>query len=110
MILDAPLQSILEEASDDWIYAGYFYNPFMNLPLTDQHYAALGLAQLMLSRDLLVIGDLVGARFIPRADEIAAALREIALHWPNGDMERPGIGDIAWFDITPAGEELLAAH
>ncbi|MBT2502388.1 hypothetical protein [Curtobacterium sp. ISL-83] len=107
MSLEATELYILREAKGDWIYARYFYGPFVSLPLATRHLAALGLAQSMLARRLLSVGDLNEAGFNAWPISVDASLFRLARTWPNGAAQEPGLGEIGWFDITPEGAAML---
>jgi hypothetical protein len=107
MTIDAAENYVLTEAVDDWVYARYFYGPYVSLPLSDRHRAALGLAQSILARDLLTAGDVTEDGFVAWPHPIEEILYRLARDWPLGSADEPGLGELAWFNITPHGSAVV---
>jgi hypothetical protein len=107
--LSAGAQGVLWESLNDcvspshvWAYAGEtgVVDP------ADRCAMALGMVIELLSRDLMIAGD-VGDAFYPWECSTAESIERICREWLTGFAGRsPDPGDIFWLKCTPAGEAL----
>jgi hypothetical protein len=67
--------------------------------------ATLEAIRQVLEAKLVTVGDLTTCNFVPWNSPTESSLKRIEAEWKTLN-QRPGLGDVAWFSTTPAGDAL----
>lgn len=114
--LDPAARTLLEDLVDDWCVEGWIFSGYLRAmresaaepDLEAVRLAAVDLADTLLREGLIVAGGLATGSFIAwdvPADDMADRVRQAWLAEEEPDVS---FGSVAWFDITPKGEQWLA--
>lgn len=116
--LDPAAWTLLEDLVDDWCVEGWIYSGYLRAMRASGgepdpeavRLAAVDLADALLREGLVVAGDLATGSFVAwemPADDMADRVRQT---WLAEEGPVVPFGSVAWFDITPKGEQWLADH
>ena len=107
---------VLQRGLDDWLYlaevAGVVRSHLVSPNTADVMLATIGAVEELLSKGLVLVGDLVRSgnqlRFQPWEVSVAAAVDEIEKRWLKyGNPIGPdGANDVCWISNTQEGDEL----
>jgi hypothetical protein len=101
------LEEVLVQTADDWSDESWILGLAHDGARDATHAKELALEAIedAMRRGLLVAGDLEADGFHQWAGDTEAAIERIRQAWSSlGDRE-PEPGSIAWFDVTPAGQD-----
>jgi len=100
------VEDVLARAVDDWVHVADFVSVAKRSRLADSESIrdlALGLIAEVLGQELMVAGTVDDGGFHPWPEE--DPIRRIVKSWEMNDLS-PTPGAVAWFDLTPKGEEI----
>lgn len=105
--------AVLEAATDDWVTPGDVVSALVRAGVTeDGEVRRRGIETLarLVARGDLVAGTVGERGFHPVPDSAADVIEHVATVWTALGARRPGPGQIAWFQLTDAGEAQLLAE
>lgn len=100
------VEDALARGVDDWVYAAEIYDIAARSGIVDPEQVRMlgvGLLAELLTRGLMVPGDVHGGTHKPWDCSVGEAMARIEKEWLSWGTTVPTPGAIVWLDLTPAG-------